>query len=120
VAKVLVVDDSERFRAAAAELLADRGLELFGLAADAAQASELTSGGCPDAALIDINLSGSDGFAVAAALAATCPLAIIVMTSANVDCVSVELLRASGVRAFVSKDELASADLASLFSPAGR
>jgi hypothetical protein len=41
------------------------------------------------------------------------------MTSANVDRISNELLRASGAAAFVSKDDLTSADLAGLFSPAG-
>jgi CheY-like chemotaxis protein len=119
VAKVLIVDDSAHFRAAAAELLADRGLEVFGLAADGVQATELINPASPDGALIDINLAGPDGFTIASALAAACPRVRIVMTSANVDRVSDELLRASGAAAFVPKDELASIDLAELFSPAG-
>ena len=115
---MLIVDDSARFRAAAAELLADRGLEVFGLAADATEASELSVDACPDGALIDVNLSDVDGFTVAAAIAAACPLAVIVMTSANVDRVSPDLLRTAGASAFVSKDELAGQDLVALFNPA--
>jgi len=120
VPKVLIVDDSAHFRAAAAELLAAHGLEVFGLAADGSEADELTARSRPDGALIDVNLSGADGFAVAAALAAACPRVVIVMTSANIDRVSRDLLGASGAKAFVSKDELAQQDLAALFSPAGR
>jgi DNA-binding NarL/FixJ family response regulator len=119
LARVLIVDDSAQFRAAAAELLADRGLEVFGLAADGVEATELINSGIPDGALIDINLAGPDGFTIASALAAACPRLRIVMTSANVDRISNELLRASGAAAFVSKDDLTSADLAGLFSPAG-
>jgi CheY-like chemotaxis protein len=119
VARILIVDDSAEFRAAAAELFAHRGFEVFGLAADGARASELINAACPDGALIDINLAGPDGFTVATALAAACPRARIVMTSANIDCVSAESLRAFGAAAFVSKDELTSTDLTQLFSPAG-
>jgi DNA-binding NarL/FixJ family response regulator len=120
LARVLIVDDSAQFRAAAAELLADRGLEVFGLAADGVEAAELINSGSPDGALIDINLAGPDGFTIASALVAACPEVRIVMMSANVDRISNELLQASGASAFVSKDELTSADLAALFSPAGR
>jgi CheY-like chemotaxis protein len=120
MARLLIVDDSAHFRAVAAELLTDRGLEVVGLAADGAQATELIDAVRPDGALIDINLGGPDGFSVAAALAAACPRARIVMTSANVDCVSDELLRVSGAAAFVTKDELTSTDLAGLFNPEDR
>lgn len=119
VPKVLIVDDSAHFRAAAAELFAARGLEVFGLAADGTQAGELTTCRQPDGALIDVNLSDADGFTVAAELAAACPRIVIVMTSANVDRVSLDLLRDSGASAFVSKDELAGQDLLALFNPEG-
>ena len=51
--------------------------------------------------MIDINLPGRDGFAVAASLAAVCPRARIVLTSANVAHVSAELLRECAAIAFV-------------------
>lgn len=117
-ASVLIVDDSERFRAVAAELVAVRGLEVFGLAADAAQATALTTSACPDGVLLDINLCEADGFTVAAALGRRCPTARIVLTSANFDRLSAELLRACGASAYVSKDKLFTADLVGLFSPA--
>jgi CheY-like chemotaxis protein len=118
-ARVLIVDDCPRFHAAATELLTDRGLAVCGLAADGDQAIELTTVGCPDGILLDINLSGPDGFTVAAALARACPSARIVLTSANVDRVPDELLRTSGAVAFISKDQLTDSDLRALFTPAG-
>jgi DNA-binding NarL/FixJ family response regulator len=119
-ATVLIVDNCPRFHAAAAELLTDRGLGIFGTAVNGDQAIGLTADGCPDGILVDIALSGPDGFTVAAALALICPSARIVLTSASVDRVPDELLRASGAIAFVMKDQLAGSDLARLFSPAGR
>jgi two-component system invasion response regulator UvrY len=118
-ARVLIVDDSERFRAVAAELVAVQGLEVFGLAADAEQASALTSSESPDGVLLDIHLCDADGFTVAAMLARRCPTARIVLTSANFDRLSVDLVRACGATAYVSKDELFTADLSALFTPAG-
>ncbi len=70
--RILIVDDSPGFRAAAAELLAARGFEVLGAAADGKQALAAVAGGCPDGILLDINLPGSDGFAVAASLATAC------------------------------------------------
>jgi DNA-binding NarL/FixJ family response regulator len=120
VARVLIVDDCAQFRVAVAELLTAHGLEVFGLAADGAEAIELTADACPDGILLDINLRGPDGFTVAAELAARCPSARIVLTSANVEGVANELLRASGASAFVAKDDLSGSDLTALFTPAGK
>lgn len=119
-AKVLIVDDCARFRAVASELLTDRGLEVFGLAAGGDQAIELVAGACPDGILLDVNLPGPDGFTVAAVLAVACPSARIVLTSADADHVSDELVRTSGAIAFVAKDQLASSDLQTLLSPVDR
>ena len=74
---------------------------------------------CPDGILLDINLPGRDGFAVAASLAAVCPRARIVLTSANVAHVPAELLREYAAIAFVPKEALVGADLGGLFTPAG-
>ena len=116
---VLIVDDSLQFRAAAAELLAERGLNVLATAADANQALEEVADACPDGILLDINLPGPDGFAAATALAAVCPTARILLTSANFAHVPEELLRASAATAFVSKEDLADADLDALFMPGG-
>lgn len=117
--KVLIVDDSPQFRTAAAGLLADRGFEVLATVADANQALDAAADACPDAILLDINLQGSDGFAAAMSLAAACPRARIVLTSASVARVPEELLRRCAAIAFVSKEELAGADFGVLFMPEG-
>jgi CheY-like chemotaxis protein len=114
--RILIVDDSPHFRATAAALLAVRGFEVLKPAADGEQALAAVAGECPDGILLDINLPGPDGFAVAAALAASCPGARIVLTSADADQVSAEVLKACAATAFVPKQELAVADLRALFS----
>lgn len=116
---VLVVDDSPQFRKVAATLLAERGVELLAAAADGDQALDAVSPVCPDGVLLDINLPGADGFTVAAALAAVCPAARIVLTSATVTDVPARLLADCAAIAFLPKEELAGTDLAALFSPAG-
>jgi CheY-like chemotaxis protein len=113
--RILIVDDSPGFCAVAAELLAARGFELFGAAADGEQALAAVAGGCPDGILLDINLPGSDGFAVAASLATACCGARIVLTSSDAGQVPAQVLRACAVVAFVPKQELAAADLKTLF-----
>jgi DNA-binding NarL/FixJ family response regulator len=118
--KVLVVDDSPQFRDAVAVLLAERGLELFGQAADGREALDATAEVCPDGILLDINLPGADGFTVAVALAAACPAARIVLTSANVAHLPEQVLAECAVAAFVPKEALAGIDLGALFTPAGR
>jgi CheY-like chemotaxis protein len=116
---VLVVDDNPRFRTAAAELLTALGFEVLATAADASEALAAAVRTCPDGVLLDINLPGTDGFVVAASLTGVCPSAKIVLTSANVAYVPAELLRRCTAAAFVSKEELAAADLGMLFRPGG-
>lgn len=100
----------------AAILLAARGFELFDEAADAEQALACVAGGCPDGILLDLNLPGPDGFTVAASLAAVCPRARIVLTSADVGHVPDSVLKSCGAIAFVPKQDLAAADLRVLFA----
>ncbi len=116
VSRILIVDDSPRFRALAAELLAARGFEVLQEAADGEQALAAVAGGCPDGILLDLNLPGPDGFAVAASLALACAAARIVLTSADVDRIPAEVMRSCPAVAFVAKQELAAADLRTLFS----
>jgi CheY-like chemotaxis protein len=113
---ILVVDDSPRFRTVAAELLAASGLELFDVAADGSQALAAVAGRCPDGILVDVNLPGSDGFTVAASLAAACPVARIVLTSTDADCAPPQVVATSAAVAFVPKQELAITDLRALFA----
>ena len=71
--RILIVDDSQKFRAAATEMLAARGFELIEEAADGKEAPSAIARACPDAILLDINLPGRDELAVAASLAFACP-----------------------------------------------
>jgi DNA-binding response OmpR family regulator len=114
--RILIVDDSPDFSAAVAELLTARGFEVLVTAADGDQALRAVASGCPHGILLDINLPGPDGFAVAASLAAICPRARIVLTSAEVDHVPDRLLKTSAAVAFVPKTELAVTDLGALFA----
>ena len=114
--RILIVDDSPRFRAVAADLLAARGFVLFDEAADGEQALAAVAGGCPDGILLDLNLPGPDGFAVAASLAVACPRARIVLTSADIGHVPASVLKSCGAIAFVPKQDLAAADLGVLFA----
>ena len=102
--RILIVDDSPHFRAVAAELLADRGFDVLMTAADGEQALAAVADRCPDGILLDLNLPGPDGFAVAAADVASLPG---------------EVLRDCAVAAFVPKEDLAGADLRTLFRPEG-
>lgn len=113
---ILIVDDSPRFCAAAAELLAGQGFELFDVAADGPRALAAVAGRCPDGILLDVNLPGPDGFTVASSLAAACPAARIVLTSTDADCAPPRALAASAAVAFVPKQKLAATDLRALFA----
>ncbi|HEX2823827.1 MAG TPA: response regulator [Streptosporangiaceae bacterium] len=113
---ILIVDDSPPFRAVAAELLAVRGFEVLDEAADGEQALAAVAGRCPDGVLLDVNLPGQDGFAVAASLAVACAGIRIVLTSADIGHVPAEVIKTCAATAFVAKQELAAADLGTLFS----
>jgi CheY-like chemotaxis protein len=117
--RILIVDDSPPFRAAAAELLAERGFEVLMTVADGDQALAAVAQRCPDGILLDINLPGCDGFSVATSLSAICPAARIVLTSAGMDYVGPAVLATCRAVAFVPKQELGAADLRTLFQPAG-
>ncbi len=113
--RILLVDDSPHFRGLAAQLLDAHGFELFGEAADGERALAAVAAECPDGVLLDIDLPGLDGFAVAELLAAACSGAKIVLTSAGVRHVPTRVLESCAAVAFVPKDDLMVADLDSLF-----
>ena len=118
--RILIVDDSPDFRAMAAELLTERGFDVLATAADGEQALAAAADGRPDGILLDINLPDQDGFAVAASLAAVCPAARVVLTSADLASLPDGVLADCAAAAFVAKEDLAAADLTALFRPGGR
>lgn len=118
--RILIVDDSVSFRSTASVLLAARGFELTEPVPDGEAALAAVAGDCPDGILLDINLPGRNGFAVATALAATCPAVRIVLTSSDIEDVPGAVLKTCGATAFVPKGELATADLGALFNGTAR
>jgi DNA-binding NarL/FixJ family response regulator len=117
--RILVVDDNQHFRRHVGELLMLQGLEVVDAAADGKDALAAVVRACPDGVLLDINLPGRDGYAVAASLAAICPAARIVLTSSDVDEVPTAVLLECGAIAFIPKIDLATVDLRRLFGGAG-
>jgi DNA-binding NarL/FixJ family response regulator len=111
---ILVVDDDPAFRELAERFLADVGLRVSAQAGTAeaglAMAMELE----PYAALVDIDLPDGDGITLAGTLVALPWRPRVVLTSVDPDAAAPEEVRRSGVRAFVSKDKLASGTLRSL------
>ena len=104
--RILIVDDSAPFRALATELLAARGFEVLGEAADGEQALAAVAGKCPDGILLDLNLPGPNGFEVAASPAAACAGGRSVLTSADIDRVPAEVMKSCPAVAFVAKQDL--------------
>ena len=84
--RVLVIDDSASFLAAATEVvLAADGFELAGVAQSGAEGVELARISRPDLALIDLNMPGLDGNETAARLARESPETMIVLMTVNPD-----------------------------------
>jgi CheY-like chemotaxis protein len=109
--QVLVVDDSESFRRTLRELLGARGFRVLADAVDGPSALAAVAQQRPDGVLLDINLPGADGLAVAESLTSRYPGLRIVLTSSDVDDVPAEQLDACGARAFIPKTQLVAADL---------
>ena len=84
--RVLVVDDSVPFLAAATEvILAADGFEPAGVAQSGEEGAELARIGRPDLALIDLNMPGMDGNETAARIATESPNTVIVVMTATPD-----------------------------------
>jgi DNA-binding NarL/FixJ family response regulator len=86
VIRVLVVDDSVPFLAAATEvILAADGFELAGVAQSGEEGVELARISGPDLALVDLNMPGVDGNKTVALLATECPETMTVLMTATPD-----------------------------------
>jgi DNA-binding NarL/FixJ family response regulator len=111
---VLIVDDHETFRDAARGLLEAAGFDVVGVAVDGPDALIEVERLEPDIVLLDIQLPGLDGFAVADHLAARIPAPTVVLTSSR-DAVTYggRVVRAP-VAGFLPKRELSGASLAGL------
>ena len=84
--RVLVVDDSVPFLAAATEVVvAANGFELAGVAQSGAEGVELARLSRPDLALVDLNMPGLDGNETVARLETACPETLTVLMTATPD-----------------------------------
>jgi DNA-binding NarL/FixJ family response regulator len=111
--RVLIVDDHKPFRAIARVLLERAGYVVTGEAGDAADALAAIADDAPDVVLLDVQLPDQDGFAVATALAATHGLAVVLISSREVDDYG-QPVGSCGARGFIPKSKLSAATLAAL------
>jgi DNA-binding NarL/FixJ family response regulator len=113
-ATVLIVDDYEAFRRMARGMLERDGFEVVGEAADGVAALAEAARLRPQVVLLDIQLPGADGFAVADRLAETGdPPAVVLISSRDVTGYRKRLAQ-SRARGFIAKTELSGARLAAL------
>jgi len=108
---VLIVDDHPEFRVLAHELLMHGGYHVVGEAADGQAAVTATRSLRPDIVLLDIQLPGLDGFAVADLLAEQDDPPMVVLTSSRDPGSYRRRLAASSAHGFIAKAELSAAAL---------
>lgn len=111
---VLIVDDHEDFRRSAAALLTAEGFDVVGSAADAEGALKAVARLRPEVVLLDIQLPGSNGFAIAEQLAqAADPPQVVLISSRDASSYGGRLAGAPAL-GFLAKRELSGASLAAL------
>ena len=111
---VLIVDDHDEFRAAARALLEAEGFAVVGEAADGMAAIEAVGALRPAIVLVDVQLPGLDGIAVAERVAARPdPPAVVLISSRRAAAYGPRLTRAPA-RGFIAKSELSGAARAEL------
>jgi DNA-binding NarL/FixJ family response regulator len=111
---VVIVDDHVAFRASARELLDAEGFDVIGEAADGAEAVEAVAALRPDVVLLDVQLPGVDGLAVAEQLAsAPDPPAVVLISSRDAGAYGPRL-RETPARGFIPKSGLSGEALTAL------
>jgi DNA-binding NarL/FixJ family response regulator len=113
---VLIVDDHAAFRAQASALLTADGFDVVGEAANGEDALVASQRLRPEIVLLDIQLPGLDGFAVADRLARADHRPTVVLISTRGVGAFRRRLAHSPARGFIAKAELSGPCLASLLS----
>jgi|SRR3954452_24303252 DNA-binding NarL/FixJ family response regulator len=111
---VLIVDDHRGFRTGARALLEAEGFDVLGEATDGRDALEQARRLRPQVVLLDVQLPGLDGFAVAEALAADDDAPAIVLISSRGEQSYRGRLATTPARGFITKEELSGECLTSL------
>ena len=112
--RVLIVDDHASFRSLARRLLVGEGFDVIGEASDGRGAVRAASQLRPDVVLLDVQLSDSDGFGVAAALAEQPHPPAVVLVSSRSRADYGHRVDRSGTQGFIAKAELSGAVLRQL------
>jgi DNA-binding NarL/FixJ family response regulator len=111
---VLIVDDHEDFRSSASALLEAEGFTVVGGVADGLGVVDAVERLQPDLVLLDVQLPGLDGFAVAERLARiTDPPRVVLISSRDAASYGARVGAASAC-GFIAKRELSGASLAAL------
>jgi DNA-binding NarL/FixJ family response regulator len=113
---VVIVDDHPEFRESASALLETEGFAVIGEAADGDEAIAAVERLRPQVVLLDIQLPGLDGFAVAERLAARPDPPRIVLISSREAAAYGPRLEAAAAQGFIAKRELSGSALAALVS----
>ena len=109
--RVLIVDDHAPFRALARMVLVADGFDVVGEAGDGTGAVAAARDLCPDVVLLDVQLPGADGFAVAEALSVTPDAPAVVLVSSRSCGDYGNRVARSAARGFIAKAELSGAAL---------
>ena len=113
---VLIVDDHAGFRAGARALLEAEGFDVLGEAGDGQSAVEQARRLRPQVVLLDVQLPGMDGFAVAERLAAEPAAPAVVLISSRGQGAFRKRLEATPARGFIHKAEFSGECLSSLLA----
>jgi DNA-binding NarL/FixJ family response regulator len=113
---ILIVDDHAGFRAGARALLEAEGFDVLGEAADGESAVEQARRLRPQVVLLDVQLPGIDGFAVAERLAAEPVAPAVVLISSRGQGAFRARLDATPARGFITKAEFSGECLTSLLA----
>lgn len=111
---VVIVDDHAPFRRSVRGLLEALGYDVVGEAADGDEALRTVAACGPEVVLLDVQLPGRDGFAVAAELDRLPVAPTVVLISSREEGVYAADLAAARVRGFLAKADLSGASLARL------
>ena len=113
--RCLIVDDSADFRDAARAMLERGGIEVVGMACDAAEAMLRAEELHPDVALVDVDLGADSGFDVAEQMSGV----PVILTSTHDEQDFADLIAASPALGFLPKLALSPGAVRQLLGSAG-
>ncbi len=118
--RVLVVDDQEPFRRAAAAVVGmTEPFELVGAVGSGEECLDAVPRLRPDLVLLDVGLPGIDGIETAARLAASASPPVVVLVSTYDEREFAERVAGSGAAAYVTKSAFGPERLAAVWALAG-